>query len=819
MKNETFHQQILQKAPFGYAHHEIILDEKGKPIDYRFLEVNEAFEKLTGLRKNQLIGYTVREAIPGIEKSAFNWIDFYGKIALEGGETSFNQFSEPLGRWYNVKVYSTEKMYFTTVFTDFTDQKLKEEALRQSEERFRIAQEMSPDGFTILHPVRNEEGEIVDFTWIYENQTIARINGTDPQKVIGKRLLELFPTHRGKEVFEAYLQVANTGKSMVIENVYLGQIISSPTWFRLVIVSMGEDIAILSQDITERKQTEEAEAKQKNIMSQAEELANLGSWEWDIKNDVWVLSANWKRIHGVADIQLTTQQLLPIAHPEDRPAIEEAFTRAVESGEPYDIEHRIIRQDTGEIRFVSAKGLTLCDTVGKPEFLVGTAQDITGHKKNEEALRESEVKFRSLFNQSTEGIYLHDLEGRILDVNEMACTQSGYSREEWLSRTIFDGLPDENTSNLPKEAILRLWTDWRPGQKYTVQVEHQRKDGTVYPVEISTGIVRLKDENFIMAIVKDITERIQAEAVLRSNYDLLKIAGETALFGGWSVDLEKNICIWSDAVAEIHEMPHGYAPPVEEGISFYAPEWRDKITQVFNNCAQKGIPYDEEMEIITKKGRRLWVRTIGRAVKDENGTISKVHGSFQDITKSKQVEEENRKREIILNKVFEVLPIGLWFADKNGKLLRGNPAGVKIWGAEPKVPYEEYGVFKARRLPSGEEVQSHDWALAHTIKRKVTIADELLEIDTFDGKKKTILNYTAPLLDDNGDVLGAIVVNNDITERKKAEDELRIRIDELERFHNITVGRELNMIELKKEVNELLEKLGHEKKYKIVSNE
>jgi PAS domain S-box-containing protein len=152
----------------------------------------------------------------------------------------------------------------------FAREKIKaEDALRESEERFRIAQEMSPDGFTIMHPVRNENGEIVDFTWIYENQTIARINGTDPQKVIGKRLLDLLPSHSETSVFKAYLQVANTGESRILEEVYVEEILSKPTWLRLVVVSMGEDIAILAQDITERKQAEETLRKTKYMVDKS----------------------------------------------------------------------------------------------------------------------------------------------------------------------------------------------------------------------------------------------------------------------------------------------------------------------------------------------------------------------------------------------------------------------------------------------------------------------------------------------------------------------------------------------------------------------
>jgi PAS domain S-box-containing protein len=154
-------------------------------------------------------------------------------------------------------------------------------------------------------------------------------------------------------------------------------------------------------------------------------------------------------------------------------------------------------------------------------------------------------------------------------------------------------------------------------------------------------------------VVQILKKQVWTTQKLKESYVLLEIAGESASFGGWSVDLEKNIHTWSNTVADIHEMPHGYSPSVEEGIHFYAPQWRDKITQVYNKCAHSGIPYNEEMEIITSTGKRLWIRTIGKAVKDENGKIVRVEGSFQDINKSKQAEAELQKLKDKLQKEVE----------------------------------------------------------------------------------------------------------------------------------------------------------------------
>lgn len=154
-------------------------------------------------------------------------------------------------------------------------------------------------------------------------------------------------------------------------------------------------------------------------------------------------------------------------------------------------------------------------------------------------------------------------------------------------------------------------------------------------LKIKAGNNFRRDENVRLAAL--VAERTKQ---LEEGNDLMRIAGKCAKLGGWNVNLEENLSYWSDEVAAIHELHPGFVPTVEEGINFYAPEWRDRIIKVFTDCAQKGIPYDEEMEILTKCGKRVWVRTIGEAVKDNNGKIVKVQGAFQDISERFQAKQE-----------------------------------------------------------------------------------------------------------------------------------------------------------------------------------
>ncbi len=286
---------------------------------------------------------------------------------------------------------------------NITERMRAEEKLRVSEERFRVVQEISPDGYTVLHPIRNEAGEVVDFTWIYENQTIARINGTDPEEVIGKRLLDLFPDHAGTPIFEAYIDVANSGNTKVFEEIYVGEIITLPTWLRIVIVSMGDDIVILAQDITSRKQTEvalrESEERFKSLHN-----ASFGGIAIHDRGIILDCNQGLSEMTGYTVEELTGMNGLLLIAEKSRDEVLTNITAGYEK--PYEV-YGLRKNGTEYPLRLEARNVYY---KGKPVRTV-EFRDITEIRRAEEVLKESEKSLRDLNAQKDRlfSIISHDL--------------------------------------------------------------------------------------------------------------------------------------------------------------------------------------------------------------------------------------------------------------------------------------------------------------------------------------------------------------------------------------------------------------------------
>ena len=163
---------------------------------------------------------------------------------------------------------------------------------------------------------------------------------------------------------------------------------------------------------------------------------------------------------------------------------------------------------------------------------------------------------------------------------------------------------------------------------------------------------------------QDITERRRGELELRRSQAMLSMSGRLARVGAWSVELPAMQVLWSDALAEIHDETPGYSPSLEQALHYYAPEYIDVIRVAFGRCVADGTPFDAELEIVTARGRRIWVRTIGEAVRDGDGTIRLVQGALQDLTERKHAEQEVRRLASTLTHTLESISDGFFTVDR-----------------------------------------------------------------------------------------------------------------------------------------------------------
>jgi PAS domain S-box-containing protein len=570
------------------------------------------------------------------------------------------------------------------------------------------------------------------------------------------------------------------------------------------------------QDITERKQLEERIVLLSRMLDEAPAAITIHD------TDGRFLFANHQtvRLHGYENEEaFLAINLHDLDVPESEAMITERIRRITEAGEArFETSH--YRKDGSIFPLeITAK---IINWSNRPAIL-SIANDLTERKRAEEALRESEAKSQLLLKHSSDLIWDLTLDGVFTYASPSWSRVTGYDPEVIRGSNFTDYVHPEDIPACLKY-LLEIRTLKIVASPPDYRVRHA--DGSWHWHEATgTPVSGQKDEIVsVVGVSRDITERKRTEEILKKHLTTIRKINESSIELGFlrydelfPYIVKKLKAIFNVRAAWINEYDEKTTDLVIKSVSLTDAEnsWAIrklgtkidgykvhvtedqyeimKNNQVGHLSSLHELSFGAIPEIIGKSIEKLfgleWFMPVVLINKDKIAGTFVIAGksgqeapdreeilAFAAITANalehKRAEDELKNREYLLNKIFDVLPIGLWFADEKGRLIRGNPAGVKIWGAEPTVSIEEYGMFKARRLPSGKEIAPDDWALAHTIREGTTIVDELLEIDAFDGQKKIILNYTAPVFNDQGNIQGAIVVNQDISDREQLNAQL-----------------------------------------------
>jgi len=259
---------------------------------------------------------------------------------------------------------------------------------------------------------------------------------------------------------------------------------------------------------------------------------------------------------------------------------------------------------------------------------------------------------------------------------------------------------------------------------------------------------------------------------LQQAENLVKLLERTGVIGVWTLDLATRELHWSDQLAAIHDAPPGFSPPSGEPFAFYAPEWRKTIDTLVDACGRTGSAFDEEMQIVTLKGRRAWVRTVGQPVRDESGEIVRVEGAVQEIA------PHGHKAGTLLRHAVSMggaMGSGEAFAtvDRNGRFTYLNEEAERLFGhASGELLGRAFWIFfqKTVRLRLEEQFRQ-------SFARQVNLEAE--ELDAQLSSRIELRGYPFGA--------GMAVHLRDVTARHKSQEQLRLLESSIARLNDIVI--------------------------------
>ncbi len=523
-------------------------------------------------------------------------------------------------------------------FFDITERKRMEADLMESEERFRGMFEKHHAVMLLIEP---ETGQILN-----ANTAAADYYGYSVEKLKSMSINEInmmpweqVTLERGKAASEerSYFVFPHRLASGEVRTV---EVHSSP------IVIHGKIILFsITHDITERKQAEENLMRMNERFSLASRAARLGVWDWDIQKNELLWDDGMYALYGVtrADFAGAYEAWLQGIHPDDRAMSDEISKQAQHGEREYDTEFRVVWPD-GSVHFLKAYGKFVRDAEGNPLRMTGINFDITERKLTEESLRREQGLLSRIMVTSPVGIAVVSKQGQITYANPQAEKILGLSKEEMSQRsynapewhaTAIDGGPftDEEQPFSLVMATRQPVFDvqhaivWPDGHRVLLSINGA-------PIFDAQGEIEA-----VAFAIEDITERKRAEDELRRKEFGLTEAQRIAHLGSWHMDLATNEVFWSEELYKLYGYDPALPPPLyTESKKLFTPESWERLSTSIGRAAETGIPYELELELVNKEGRKGWMLARGELERDEHGAAVGVRGIVMDITGRKQDE-------------------------------------------------------------------------------------------------------------------------------------------------------------------------------------
>ncbi len=704
-------------------------------------------------------------------------------VTVEDGRLSHFQ-------WIDIPLFDKEGklLEFQSVGVDITERKNAEETSKMAEQRYRTLFEEAPV-MNLVTQKNTDKAIITDC-----NQVFLSTLGYKRTQVIGRELIDFYSPASREQFVRGYAQALN-GIPLSEERELIasdGRIVFTLLKASSIMDSDGNAIGTQASyiDITERKLAEQALKASNDRFTQMAEKSLEVFWMFDNQlGRIIYLNPAYEAIWGysVAETLQDNSYYIEAIHPEDRSVIFGGLERQ-SKGEKTDMEYRIIRPD-GSVRWIHDRSFPIFDQQGALIRTTGIAADVTERKLAEIAIRASEMKLRSLVDSQTHFVIRTDMNGKFTYWNNKYLQEFGWLHD---NKEIKDATPMEAICEYhhPRTFDVVQKCLAYPGQVFTVELDKPARDGGVrttmwefvgladennQPIEVQCMGIEItalkKAQTELVELNRSLEERVQQRtAEVQDLYDNAPIGYHSIDAHGMIVRANKTHLDWLGYTRE-EFVGHSI-------VEFLAAEGSAEFQQAFPEFLQSGWIRDVDVDMIRKDGSLIPVLISATGVYDEDGNFVMTRSAVFDNTGRKAIEQAMRQSEETYRALFENSNDGIFMLSPEREELRANQRALDMVGYTPEE-YEELGRRSNNPLTADEDERADaDQRFAAVLRgERVPLYERVFR--TKDGHKINVEVNLSPVRDSSGKIIMVQSVVRDITERKKAEDELRRNRDEL----------------------------------------
>ncbi|HKI97809.1 MAG TPA: PAS domain S-box protein [bacterium] len=619
-----------------------------------------------------------------------------------------------------------------------------------------------PDGMYWLEPVL-ESDRVVDFRLLGLNPAGATLLRLPERQVVGQPLSSLLKGGRPPQWLEDIRSVWERGGPHRLCLPLKDAAGLLPTrWFQLHLQRIADALLVLAREETDLRRAQRDLARAEERLRQTQSIAHVGSWSYDLRRGREWWSDEAYRICGInpGSFRPTYEAYLPLVHPDDRAGFDQAVKEAEEKRGAFSHEYRIVRPDGSE-RTVLTSGQVLLDERDEPAEVVGTVQDVTELRVNEQRARTSENLRRRIIDNAPIILFDLDAEGTVRFAEGRGLESQDLTPAQVIGHSIFE-LYAESPDFLAN--IRRALA----GEALVVANETR---GGVFERWLEPTFDEQGSVTGVVGVSLDVTERHRAEADLRASQALLRTVVDSVPHIIFVKDVDGRYVFANRALGEFHGLdPTEALGRNAAALPGFSPATAQHMDAMDRQVRQTGEAMDRsEVELTDALGLTHWLRVQKIPLPGLDGEITGVVGIGEDVTERRRIQQELEQSQALLQAIFDTFPARILVTGTDGRPVLVNRRQADELGLSPAEAVEQ-GVGCPPMVPADRRRKREE---LHAVVAEARSFD--YERQRQDAKATEIYERVirVPLYDAAGAISGALNVALDITAQKAAEAQLR----------------------------------------------